>query len=67
MLFPPFDALLVAIHSDYDPRPSEAVRLPLQAGLPTVEFVEIERCGHKPWQETQAKDAFFRPVKKAIA
>ncbi len=57
---------VVAIHGDYDPRPSEGVRLPLQAALPSAEFVEIEQCGHKPWQETYAKGEFYHLVEKAI-
>lgn len=57
---------VVAIHGDYDPRPSEGVKLPLQTALPSAEFIEIERCGHKPWQETYAKDEFYRLVEQAI-
>ncbi|WP_152563416.1 alpha/beta fold hydrolase, partial [Ruegeria halocynthiae] len=57
---------VLAIHGDYDPRPSEGVRLPLQAALPSAEFVEIKRCGHKPWQEIYAKDEFYRLVEKTI-
>ncbi|MFS4583696.1 alpha/beta fold hydrolase [Phaeobacter sp. C3_T13_0] len=57
---------VLAIHGDYDPRPSEGVKLPLQAALPSAEFVEIKRCGHKPWQETYAKNEFYRLVEKAI-
>ncbi len=38
----------LAIHGDYDPRPSAGVRGPLQAARPSAEFVEIERCGSEP-------------------
>ena len=58
---------VLAIHGDYDPRPSAGVRLPLQAALPSAAFVEIRRCGHKPWQEIFAKDEFYRLIQKAIA
>lgn len=57
---------VLAIHGDYDPRPSEGVRVPLQTVLPSAEFVEIKRCGHKPWQEIYAKDEFYRLVERAI-
>ena len=57
---------VLAIHGDYDPRPSEGVRSPLQASLPGARFIELERCGHKPWQETHAKDIFFRLLDNTI-
>lgn len=57
---------VLAIQGDYDPRPSEGVRVPLQAALPSAEFVEIKRCGHKPWQEIYAKNEFYHLVAKAI-
>ncbi len=58
---------VIAIHGDHDPRPSEGVRLPLQAALPSAEFVEIKRCGHKPWQEKYASDEFYRLMERTIA
>lgn len=57
---------VLAIHGDYDPRPSEGVRSPLQRVLPSAQFFELERCGHKPWQERYAKDEFYRLVENAI-
>lgn len=57
---------VLAIHGDYDPRPSEGVRGPLRAALPSAQFVELKRCGHKPWQEIHAKDAFYRLIEDAI-
>lgn len=58
---------VVAIQGDYDPRPSEGVQVPLQAALPSADFIQLERCGHKPWQEAFAKDEFYRLVETAIA
>lgn len=58
---------VLAIQGDYDPRPSEGVRIPLQAALPSAQFVELERCGHKPWQEIYAKERFFKLIEEAIA
>lgn len=57
---------VVAIHGDHDPRPSEGVRGPLQDVLPTADFVELERCGHKPWQEIHAKEEFYRLLQSTI-
>jgi len=58
---------VVAIHGDYDPRPWQGVQVPLQAALPSADFVLLERCGHKPWQEVFAKAEFYRLVEAAIA
>jgi pimeloyl-ACP methyl ester carboxylesterase len=58
---------VLAIHGDYDPRPSDGVRRPLQALLPAAQFVELERCGHKPWQERHAKNEFYRLLENAIS
>ncbi len=57
---------VLAIHGDYDPRPSAGVEVPLKAALPTAQFVQLEQCGHKPWQEIHAKDAFYRLVENAL-
>jgi len=51
---------VVAIHGDYDPHPVEAVKTPLTAMLKNFQFILLKNCGHKPWIERQAKDAFFR-------
>lgn len=61
------DCPVLAIQGDYDPRPSEGVRTPLRAVLPSAHFVQLERCGHKPWQEIYAKDDFYHLVEKTIA
>jgi pimeloyl-ACP methyl ester carboxylesterase len=58
---------VLAIHGDYDPRPSAGVRIPLQAALPAAQFAQLGQCGHKPWQEIHAKDDFYRLVENALA
>jgi pimeloyl-ACP methyl ester carboxylesterase len=58
---------VVAIHGDYDPRPWQGVQIPLQAALPSADFVLLERCGHKPWQEVFANAEFYRLLEAALA
>lgn len=58
---------VLAIQGDFDPRPSDGVRVPLQTALPTAQFVELARCGHKPWQERHAKAEFLRLLDAAIS
>lgn len=57
---------VLAIHGDYDPRPSEGVQLPLQTTLPAARFFKLRQCGHKPWQEVHAKDDFYRLIESAL-
>lgn len=50
---------VVAIHGDYDPHPAEGVEKPLAAALEDFRFILLTNCGHKPWIEQQARDAFY--------
>jgi pimeloyl-ACP methyl ester carboxylesterase len=55
---------VVAIHGDYDPHPAKGVQKPLNALLKNFQFIMLRRCGHKPWVEREAKEEFFRILKK---
>jgi len=51
---------VLAIHGDYDPHPAEGVERPLSAVIGDFRFILLERCGHKPWIERQARERFFQ-------
>ncbi len=55
---------VLAIHGDYDPHPAAGVRDPLAAVLTGFRFILLARCGHKPWIERGARDAFYSAVRK---
>lgn len=57
---------VVAIHGDYDPHPAEGVREPLSPVLRSFRFVLLERCGHTPWVEREARDEFYRVLKEEL-
>jgi pimeloyl-ACP methyl ester carboxylesterase len=57
---------VVAIHGDYDPHPAEGVRRPLSAILRTFRFILIEKCGHKPWIEKEAKACFYEVLSEEL-
>jgi pimeloyl-ACP methyl ester carboxylesterase len=57
---------VVAIHGDYDPHPAAGVREPLAAIVQDFKFVLIERCGHQPWIERQARDAFYETLREVL-
>lgn len=58
---------VVAVHGDYDPSPAEGVSRPLAAVLADFRFVLLERCGHTPWKERYARDAFYSLLRAEIA
>ena len=50
---------VLAIHGDHDPHPAQGVNIPLSAALIDFRFVLLDRCGHTPWLERQARDRFY--------
>jgi pimeloyl-ACP methyl ester carboxylesterase len=57
---------VVAIHGDYDPHPAAGVQNPLSGILKDFRFFLLEKCGHMPWIEQEAKDPFFRILRREI-
>jgi pimeloyl-ACP methyl ester carboxylesterase len=57
---------VVALHGDYDPHPAEGVRAPLSSLLKDFRFITIEKCGHKPWIERQARDYFYELLRAEV-
>jgi pimeloyl-ACP methyl ester carboxylesterase len=51
---------VVAIHGDYDPHPAEGVEKPLTGKVRIFSFILLRNCGHAPWLELQARDAFYK-------
>ncbi len=58
---------LVAFHGDYDPHPEAGVREPLSGIIQNFRFILLERCGHKPWLEKQAREYFLNLLLKELA
>ena len=57
---------VIAIHGDYDPHPAEGVEKPLSAVLKEFKFILLKNCGHMPWIEREAKETFFKILKKEL-
>ena len=57
---------VVAIHGDYDPRPAEGVKIPLSSVIKDFQFILLEKCGHYPWLEKEAKDQLYQILKKEL-
>lgn len=57
---------VVAIHGDYDPHPFDGVKEPLSGVLKDFRFFLLEKCGHRPWIEREAKEKFYELLEKEI-
>lgn len=57
---------VTAIHGDCDSHPAAGVAEPLAAIPSGFRFVLLERCGHLPWLERHARDAFFRTLRAEL-
>ena len=57
---------VVAIHGDYDPHSSKGVREPLSSSLSDFRFIQLEKCGHKPWIESCAAERFYEVLRAEL-
>lgn len=57
---------VVAIHGDFDPHPAEGVKEPLSRILPDFRFHLLDRCGHRPWTEREAREPFFHILEEEL-
>ena len=51
---------VIAIHGDYDPHPAIGVVKPLSRVLMDFKYICLEKCGHYPWWERNARGEFYR-------
>jgi len=57
---------VVAIHGKYDPHPCECIEESLSNVLKDFRFIILDKCGHYPWMEKNAKDKFYNLLKKEL-
>jgi pimeloyl-ACP methyl ester carboxylesterase len=57
---------VVAVHGEHDPHPADGVRVPLTRVLSDFRFVLLPRCGHEPWTERHARDAFQAVLRETL-
>lgn len=58
---------VVVLHGREDPHPVRGVVEPLRAAGLRVRVVLLGRCGHEPWRERFAREAFLGAVRAEIA
>lgn len=57
---------VTVIHGEFDPHLYEGVKKPLSEVLNKCKFILLEKCGHHPWFEKEAKDKFFESLKTEL-
>jgi pimeloyl-ACP methyl ester carboxylesterase len=57
---------VTAIHGDWDPHPAEGVNEPLSRECPGFRFILLQKCGHRPWIERNASEAFYEALVREI-
>ncbi len=60
------DCPVVAVHGDEDPHPAAGVCGPLAGVVKNFAFVLLRDCGHAPWIERRAREAFFRVLREQL-
>ncbi len=50
---------VVALHGEYDTHPHEGVSKPLSKIISDFRMIVVDKCGHEPWAERQARERFF--------
>lgn len=57
---------VVALHGDHDPHPAAGVREPLAGILKDFRFILMRECGHTPWIERRAREAFYDTLREQL-
>ncbi len=58
---------VVAIHGEYDSHPPEGVQKSLYTVLKDFRFILLEKCGHNPWREKQARESYCTILEDELA
>ena len=64
--FAAITAPVVMLHGDTDPHPGTMIRDSLSPFITGLQYIEFPRCGHIPWIERQARDAFLRELRSQL-
>lgn len=57
-------APVLMMHGDRDPHPGPSTRDALLPFLPRLEYHELEKCGHYPWLEREAREPFYERLEE---
>ena len=58
---------VLMLHGEQDPHPGRLISEDLRRYVPHLEYRELPKCGHSPWVERHAKQAFFETLERWLA
>lgn len=58
---------VLMLHGDHDPHPGKQILAGLKPYLPNLQYMQLERCGHSPWNEKHARAPFFSHLEGWLA
>jgi pimeloyl-ACP methyl ester carboxylesterase len=64
--FEHIQALVTMIHGDNDPHPGPLIYKTLTKFICDIKYLELSRCGHKPWIEIEAKNEFYKILTECL-
>lgn len=64
--FTNIQAPVIMIHGDEDPHPGSLIYKSLEKFIRDIKYIELSRCGHKPWIESKAKNEFYIILTKCL-
>jgi pimeloyl-ACP methyl ester carboxylesterase len=59
-------APVTMIHGNEDPHPGPLIYKSLAKFIRDIKYLELSRCGHKPWIESEAKNEFYRFLNESL-
>ena len=57
---------VVAIHGDDDPHPGAGIKDSLAGVIKHFRFIRLEKCGHYPWREREAREYFYKALENEV-
>jgi len=64
--FRTIQAPAVMLHGTHDPHPGRMIFEGLRPHVADLIYIELERCGHYPWIEREARATFFQLLRQAL-
>ena len=59
-------APVLLLHGREDPHPGRRIRDSLVPSIRRLEYLEFPRCGHLPWLERHAREAFLAALRSRL-
>ena len=61
--FAAIEAPVLMLHGMDDPHPGRMISETLTVYMPQLQLIELDRCGHTPWIERQARKKFLHELR----